>query len=183
MPGHWRKKMLFRPIEPRGDILEASRHLVALALLLPIAFAALAARLWLTLEASPGMSLSAFTYSYILLVFLPLAGLDARAWIPLAGAIVAVLLIHFVFYTSLMSILHRMRALSLINMLVGTTLLAAAAGVLPVLTGYGISNPKYRLPLLEDFAGTFLFYAVAFGLGALIEWVCVRTVPPKGARA
>lgn len=174
--------MLFRPIEPKGDILEASRHLVALGLLLPLAFAALAARLWLTPETSPGISLSGFAYSFILLVFLPLAGLDARAWIPLAGAIVGVLLLHFIFYTSLMSILHRMRALSLINMLVGTTLLAAAAGVLPILSGYGTTAPKYRLPLLEDFAETFLFYAVAFGLGALIEWVCVRTVPPKGAQ-
>lgn len=182
MRGHQHQKMFFRPIEPKGDILEASRHLVALGLLLPLAFAALAARLWLTLEASPGMSLPAFAYSYIVLVFLPLAGFDTRAWIPLAAAIVAVLLLHFVFYTSLMSILQRMRALSLVNMLVGTTLLAAAAGVLPVLSGYGVSNPKYRLPLLEDFAGTFLFYAVAFGLGALVEWVCVRTVPPKGAQ-
>lgn len=174
--------MFFRPVEPRGDVFDAMRHWLALAFLLLIGLATIGTQLVLSAASIPGgMGFLDYAIGYVQLLFLPLAGLNARYWVPLVGAIVLALLLHFVFYMSVMTILGRMRALSLANVLVGTTLLSAALALLPVLTGYGSVAPRYRLPLLEDYAQSFLVYAIAFGLGGVLEWICLRTAPQATA--
>ena len=176
--------MLFRPIEPRGDVLDATRHLIVLGLLVPVVFVMVAEQiLSSSVQFLGDKSVVSYLLAYVQLLFLPLSGLGWRAWIPLATAVALTLALHFVFYMSLMTLLSRMRALSLANMLVGTTALAAAGALLPVLTGYGAVAPKYRLPLFEDFAQGFLWYALLLGVGGLLEWICIRSRQPQEALA
>jgi hypothetical protein len=176
--------MFFRPIEPRGDVLDATRHLIALGLLVPVIFVMVAEQILSSSAQFPGnMDFVSRVVAYVQLLFLPLSGLGWRAWIPLAAAVVLTLALHFVFYMSLMTLLSRMRALSLANVLVGTTALAAVGALLPVITGYGAVEPKYRLPLFEDFAQGFLLYALLLGVGGLLEWICIRSRQPQDALA
>ena len=172
--------MFFRPIEPRGDVLDATRHLIALGLLVPVVFVMVAEQiLSSSVQFSGNASLVSHVLAYVQLLFLPLSDLGWKAWIPLATAVALTLALHFVFYMSLMTLLSRMSALSLANLLVGTTALAAVGALLPVLTGYGAVEPKYRLPLFEDFAQGFLLYALLLGVGGLLEWICIRSRSPQ----
>jgi hypothetical protein len=167
--------MFFRPIQPRGEVFEAMQHLLALCLLLPVVFVMVMGQLWL----ASGQILQ-LGFNALVLLGLQFYSmlLTPMGWGYLAGVLVATLLLHFAFYGSLMTMLDRMKGLSLANLLVGTTVLAAAgAGLLPVLAGYGSTEPRHRLPLLEDFASSFLTYALLLALGALFEWACLRTGP------
>ncbi|MCC6210958.1 MAG: hypothetical protein IT513_07955 [Burkholderiales bacterium] len=168
--------MFFRPIEPRGDMMEATQHLLAFSLLLPIVFLLVIGHLWLL----SGQILSQGIWTLLIYMGMQIAMLAVQpvGWAYLAGILMVTALLHFAFYGSVMTVLARLKALSLANLLVATTLLAAAgAGLLPVLTGYGNTEPRHRLPLFEDFAESFLAYSILLALGALFEWICVRTGP------
>ena len=53
--------MFFRPIEPRGDVLEATRHSAAIGLLFPLTFATVAVQLWFSLpQSSAGASIASY---------------------------------------------------------------------------------------------------------------------------
>jgi hypothetical protein len=168
--------MFFRPIQPRGDVFEATHHLVALCLLLPVCFVMVIGHGWLTSGQLLASGLTSVLFVAALQFYSML--LHAVGWVYVGAIFMLTGLLHFAFYGTLMTVLNRLQALSLINLLAGSTLLAgAAAGILPVLLGYGSTMPKHRLPLLEDFAESFLAFSILLGIGALFEWICIRTGP------
>lgn len=177
--------------EPRffanGGVGNSCRHLLTLALLLPVSAALMRAVSYApapeVLWALAFRDLWGHVFLFfVLLVRVPLAALytlPSLALVLIPALLIGVFLLYAILFPA-MSILERRRALSPVNLL----LLAPVLALVPALffnvtsSGVAFANPRFHLPLLEEFATRFGAITALLELAALALWMCMRLLPP-----
>ena len=169
-----------------GGTLESCRIVLALLLLLPVAMGiSLTYAGVLRTGLSPGQIL---VLLWALMASLPLL-LKVSPQVVMAGMMVLAMvwLLIFAALISAAAVLGRLRSLSLINLLLAATAVAALSLLLQGLgapsgsVGGDPSGPLFHWPLLEEFAADFSNRTILLDLGALALWVSLQFAPREPA--